>query len=146
MTGSDPKTNDEDGGPVDTDLLDRIAERLSTDSRFATVEIRPPSSPEAVVCIYNGGYYPPTVSTARVEITWFENGDFSIHYHEQHDKGQFDHRWDRHPSTHNAREHIHPGPDAPTPGVNTEYPTDWRDILSVVLTEIENRQQAFWRE
>ncbi len=29
MTGQDPETNDEDGAPVDTDLLDRIAERLS---------------------------------------------------------------------------------------------------------------------
>lgn len=59
---------------------------------------------------------------------------------------RIDHRWDRHPSDHNTREHVHPGPDAPTLGTDTSHPADWRDILSVVLSEIEDRQRAFWEE
>ena len=39
---------------------------------------------------------------------------------------------------------VHPGPDAPTPGDDTTHPTDWRDVLSTVLSEIEDRQRAFW--
>jgi len=81
---------------------------------------------------------------ARLEVVWFENGDFSLHYHEEHDTSEFDHRWDRHPSGHNTRDHVHPGPDAPTPGDDSPHPIDWRDVLSMVLSEIEERQRAFW--
>jgi len=84
------------------------------------------------------------VTTASLEVAWFENDDFSIHYHEEHENGSFDHRWDRHPSEHDAREHVHPGPDAPTPSHDTSHPTDWRDVLAAVLTGIEERQRAFW--
>jgi hypothetical protein len=75
---------------------------------------------------------------------WYENGDFSIHYDESHDRGTFDHRWDRHPSEHNDRDHVHPGPDAPTPGEDTTHPEDWRDVLSTVLRRVETRQRGFW--
>jgi hypothetical protein len=87
---------------------------------------------------------PDAEKGGRLELTWVQNGDFSIHYHEDHDTSTFDHRWDRHPSEHNTREHIHPGPDAPTPGEDTEHPTDWRDVLSMVLDETENRRRGFW--
>jgi hypothetical protein len=74
----------------------------------------------------------------------FENADFSVHYHEDHERGAFDHRWDRHPSEHNARDHVHPGPDASTPGEDASHPTNWRDVLSAALSEIDDRQRAFW--
>ncbi|MCL9817740.1 hypothetical protein [Natronocalculus amylovorans] len=83
---------------------------------------------------------------AQIEIVWFENGDFSLHYHEDHEQGQFDHRWDRHPSDHNARDHIHLGLNALTPGGDLFHPSDWRDVLSVALSEVEARQRAFWEE
>jgi len=84
-----------------------------------------------------------------LEITWYENGHFSIHYHEEHDEsgehesGAFDHRWDRHPSDHNALDHVHPGPNAPTPGEDASHPADWRDVLATVLSAVETRQRAF---
>jgi hypothetical protein len=86
------------------------------------------------------------VQSARLEVVWFESGDFSLHYHEAHEDGAFDHRWDRHPSDHNTRDHVHPGPDAPTPGDDASHPAEWRDVLSMVLGEIEGRQRAFWTE
>lgn len=98
------------------------------------------------MCVYDSGFYPRSVRTARLEIVWFENGDFSLHYHEEQAEGTFDHRWDRHPSDHNARDHVHPGPDAPTPGTDASHPPDWRDVLTIVLEEIEARQRAFWTE
>ncbi|OVE84810.1 hypothetical protein [Natronolimnobius baerhuensis] len=137
---------DDSGAPVDFDRLETIADRLETNERFERVDSHPAFAPNRVVCVYESAFYPPTVETARVEYIWFKNGDFTIQYHEEHTAGTFDHRWDRHPSDHNAREHIHPGPDAPTPGIDTSHPEDWRDVLTAVLQEIEERQRAFWTE
>lgn len=132
------------GAPADFDRLAIIGERLSSDDRFVQVDQQPAFAPDRLVCVYDPGYYPSSVLTARLEVIWFENGDFSLHYHETHEDGSFDHRWDRHPSDHNARDHVHPGPDAPTPGDDASHPRDWRDVLSIVLTEIEDRQRGFW--
>lgn len=149
MTGRNDGTGTPDdisGAPVDFDRLEVIAERLSTDDRFDEIREQPSFAPDRVVCVYDSSFYPRSVRTARLEIVWFENGDCSLHYHEALDEGTFDHRWDRHPSDHNERDHVHPGPDAPTPGIDSSHPPDWRDILSMVLAEIEDRQRAFWIE
>jgi hypothetical protein len=132
------------GAPVDFDRLDVVRERLASDDRFDGVEARPAFAPDRLVCVYDQRLYPTTVRTARLEVTWYENGNFSIHYHEDHEHGAFDHRWDRHPSDHNARDHVHPGPEAPTPGVDESHPADWTDVLASVLEEIEERQRGFW--
>lgn len=132
------------GAPVDFDRLDTIRERFETDDRFSRCDEQPEFAPERLVCVYDQRLYPKRVHTARLEIGWFENGNFSLHYHEDHDTSEFDHRWDRHPSSHNSRDHIHPGPDASTPGNDTSHPADWRDVLSMALSEIEDRQRSFW--
>lgn len=139
-----PVAADGGGAPVDFDRLDAVAERLSTDVRFSRVDAQPEYAPDRLICVYADQFYPSEVRAARLEIEWFENGDFSIHYHEEHADGSFDQRWDRHPSDHNRRDHVHPGPDAMTPGDDVDHPTDWRDVLSMVLGEIEDRQRAFW--
>ena len=145
MSGGDETTSDSRSGtPVDFARLDAIGERFETDSRFSQLDEQPEFAPERLVCVYDQRFYPKRVHTARLEIGWFENGDFSLHYHEEHDASEFDHRWDRHPSSHNTRDHIHPGPEALTPGNDASHPADWRDVLSMVLTEIEDRQRSFW--
>lgn len=146
MTGGDDEGSESlTGAPVDVDRLDVVRERLSGDERFTRVDERPASAPDRLVFVYDRRFYPERVRAARVEIAWFENGDFSVHYHEEHRNGAFDHRWDRHPSDHNTRDHVHPGPNAPTPGDDASHPADWRDVLSTILAEIEERQRAFWR-
>ena len=142
-TGS-PSEDNVSGAPVDFDRLDAMEDRLATDDRFVEIRAHPEFAPDRLVCVYDGRFYPSTVETARLEIVWYENGDFSIHYHETRETVSFDHRWDRHPSGHNARDHVHPGPDAPTPGEDESYPSDWQDVLSKVLTEVEDRQRSFW--
>ncbi len=148
MTGGHEEgTSDLSAGvPIDFDRLEVIYDRFATDERFARLDEQPAFAPDRLVCVYDRQFYPKSVQVARLEIVWFENGDFSLHYHEQHETSEFDHRWDRHPSSHNARDHIHPGPDAPTPGEDASHPADWRDVLSMVLSEIEYRQRAFWKE
>lgn len=149
MSGQKDGTRSTDGShgaPIDFDRLDVVAKRFATDDRFTEIEMAPEFAPDHIVCHYDLGFYPQRVESARLEIVWFENGDFSLHYHESREDDAFDHRWDRHPSDHNARDHVHPGPDAPTPGDDTSHPDDWRDVLSGVLTEIGDRQRAFWTE
>ena len=147
MTSGDDETSDSlSGAPIDFDRLDAIRKRFVADDRFSNIDENPEFAPEHLVCVYDQRFYPNRVQSARLEVVWFENGDFSLHYHEEHETGEFDHRWDRHPSGHNARDHIHPGPDAPTPGDDTSHPADWRDVLSMVLSEIEARQRAFWEK
>ena len=132
------------GAPVDFDRLDEIRVRLGSDPRFSQITERPEFAPERLISVYDHRFYPKRVRDARLEVAWFENGDFSVHYHEDHVDGEFDHRWDRHPSAHNSRDHIHPGPEAPTPGEDTTHPVDWRDVLSMVISEIDGRQRGFW--
>lgn len=136
----------QNGAPVDFDRLKAVRERLGADERFSRIEADPAFAPDRLVCVYDDRFYPERVRTARLEVVWYENGDFSLHYHEEHEDGTFDHRWDRHPSDHNAREHVHPGPDAATPGTDASHPNDWRDVLGVALTEVEERQRAFWKD
>ena len=145
MSGGDETTTDSrSGAPIDFDRLDAIRERFAVSDRFDRIEDQPEFAPERLVCVYDQRFYPRRVRAAHLEIVWFENGDFSLHYHEEHENGEFDHRWDRHPSGHNARDHVHPGPDAPTPGDDASHPTDWRDVLSMACAEVEARQRGFW--
>lgn len=135
-----------EAAPVGFDRLDEIHGRLVGDDRFDAVELQPAYAPNRLVCHFDDAYYPPTVPAVRLEMVWFENDDFSIQYHETHESGAFDHRWGRHPSDHNDRDHVHPGPDAPSPGTDVDHPTDWRDVLADVLAAVDARMRAFWEQ
>ena len=131
--------------PIDIEILDRIAQRLAASNRFSTVTVQPESAPNSVIAEFALQYYPATVSRAYLQLRWFTTDDFSIHYVEQYADGEvWECRWDRHPNEHNTRDHLHPPPDAPTPGTDATYPTDWRDVLTQILQRLEKRIQAFW--
>jgi len=134
-------------GPLDADVLRRIARRLETSDRFATVSYRPESAPNAVVADYDTGYFPAAIRRASLRIRWFETDDFSIHYSEQYRNGEnWECRWGRHPNAHNTRVHFHPPPNAATPGEDTSHAVDWRDVITQVLTELDEHVQALWGE
>ncbi len=79
-----------------------------------------------------------------LHIRWFETDDFSIHYTEQYGDGSsWECRWDRYPNDHNTRDHVHPPPDARTPGEGADHAVDWRDVLASVLSELDERIAAF---
>lgn len=135
----------EDAAASDFDTLDRIGQRLATSTRFEEVELGPEYAPDSLVVEYDLGYFPALVEQAYLRIRWFENGDFNVHYSEQYgDDDPWECRWDRHPNDHNDREHFHPPPDAETPGRDASYPNDWRDVIAMVLGELDERIEAFW--
>lgn len=141
----DDTTPDRGAGPIDSDILDRIADHLVGSERFSEVETRPPSAPTSVIAEYDLGYFPPDVTRSYLEIRWYETDDFNIHYVEEYRHGkQWSCRWDRHPNDHNTREHFHPPPQAAKPGDDAEFSRDWRDVMTRVLDELDNRVQSFW--
>ena len=134
-------------GPIDAEILDRIAAHLVRSDRFDEIQTQPAYAPNAVLADYNLGYFPSGITRAYLRIRWFETDDFSIHYSEQYQTGEsWECRWDCHPNDHNTREHFHSPPDASTPGEDAEYPDDWRDVLATVLTDLDDRIEAFWDE
>lgn len=144
---SDDPADSPSGGPVDMEILDRIAAHLSRSDRFDDVQTRPPYAPNAVVADYDLGYFPGGVTRAYLRIRWFETDDFSIHYSEQYRAdNSWECRWDRHPNDHNTREHFHQPPDTPTPGEDENYPDEWRDVLTTVLNNLDARIEAFLGE
>ena len=142
-----PEDGSRTTGPVDSELLDRIAAHLARSARFEEIQTRPQYAPNAVIADYDLGYFPSGVTRASLRIRWFETGDFSIHYVERYQTDEsWECRWDRHPNDHNTRDHFHPPPDAPTPGGDADYPDKWRDVLATVLTDLDERIEAFWTE
>ncbi|MDB2247403.1 hypothetical protein [Halorubrum ezzemoulense] len=134
-------------GPIDTEILDRIATHLARSDRFDDIQTQPDYAPNAVVADYDLGYFPSGVTRAYLRIRWFETDDFSIHYSEQYQTGnEWECRWDCHPNDHNTRKHFHQPPDASTPGEDADYSDDWRDVLTTVLTDLDDRINTFWDE
>ena len=135
-----------DTAPIDYDVLDRLGDRLSGSKRFESVEYRPDYAPSSVVLRFDLGYFPVKVEGASLRVRWYENDDFSFHYAENWEDGdRWECRWDRHPNTHNAREHFHPPPDAATPGTDERYSEDWRDAVVDILGKLDARIMDFWR-
>ncbi|WP_394352383.1 hypothetical protein [Natronolimnobius sp. AArcel1] len=140
-----PEGESDDIGGIDSDVLERIGRRLRSSARFSSVEYRPAYAPNAVVADFDDGYFPRDVERAYLRIRWFETDDFNVHYSEQYrDRETWECRWDRHPNSHNDREHIHPPPDAPTPREDTAFASDWREVISYVLSELDERIHSFW--
>lgn len=144
---SDSPADSPTTGPIDIEILDRIAAHLTRSDRFDDVTTRPEYAPNAVVADFDLGYFPGGVTRAQLRIRWFETDDFSIHYAEHYQTGDsWECRWDRHPNDHNTREHFHPPPNASTSGEDDTYHDEWRDVLATVLTRLDERIEAFWSE
>jgi hypothetical protein len=131
--------------PIDYDILDRLGQRLAGSDRFERVEYRPAYAPTSVVLEFDLGYFPAAVERASLHVRWYENDDFNFQYSEhRQDDHRWECRWDRHPNTHNTRDHFHPPPDAATPGIDESYPDDWRDVVVEVIEELDSHIKAFW--
>ena len=96
-------------GPIDTELLDRIAAHPTRSNQFDDIQTRPEHAPNAAVADYVLCYYPGGVTRVYLRIRWFETDDFSIHYSEQYrTDNRYKRRRDRHPNDRITREHLHP--------------------------------------
>ncbi|MEE6210350.1 hypothetical protein U3A55_09295 [Salarchaeum sp. III] len=124
----------------------RILRRYLADlSLAATVQYFPPGKEDRVVASIEDSYYPDVIETARLEVRLRVNGDFNVQYIEEWAGERWSCRWDRHPNTHNTREHFHSPPEPrEDTAVTAAYPTDIGDVLRLVFGTIESRINDLW--
>jgi hypothetical protein len=141
--------------PIDEAILQTIAQTLRTDDRIGEVVLvsgEGTDDHKHLAVTLEPTRYPEFVHTVRLEIQWYRNDGFNIHYTEIHTSDTDDSerdvwqcRWDRQSSTHSTREHFHPPTDAGEP-TDTNFPDDYRNVLSMVLTAVRARIDELWQD
>lgn len=107
---SDP---DVPGGPLDVPTLEAIGQRAVTHPLVERWAFRPDSlSPRRLELVLDADGFPEPVEAARLDVRWFEGGDYTFHYLEFRGGDAWQCRWDRHPKPGAPMRHFHPPPDA----------------------------------
>ena len=132
--------------PIDRPLLEFLQSRLHTTEQVTRAAITDESGHLELRVEFAQRYYPESVTEAILAVRWYTNDDFTVHYREAHVESDWKCRWDRHPNPHNTRDHFHPPPTASTSGENASWPTDHRELLSLVLDDVERRITDLWDE
>jgi len=131
--------------PIDRSVLERMQSRFAGSRMIETVEIVEERNLHLRVTV-SDNYYPGDVS-ARLEICWYRNDDFNVHYQEEQRDSTWKCRWDRHPNVHNSRDHFYPPPAASrTDAEDAQWPSDHRDVCRLILDDIEDRIETLWRQ
>ena len=136
-----------DGGspaPIDRPILEFLQLSLDRTSQVERATISDATGHLALAVLFASRYYPASIEEATLSVRWYTNDDFKIHYQEEHADAVWKCRWDRHPNPHNTRDHFHPPPNAQTSGEDAAWPTDYRDVLRLVLDKIEERITQLW--
>lgn len=144
MAGPDDDPRSEPPPRIDRAVLEDVRDRLRTASQFATATIVVTEGQTRLEAIIDPHFDPPAVERRLLDVRWYTNDDFRIHYQEEWPDQTWMERWDRHPSEHNARDHFHPPPSAATPGKDRSWPADYRDVLSLVLSSLADHHDAIW--
>lgn len=133
-------------GPPDRHTL-RLLERHFTDDPLVGETTFEPNhhEPRTLLATLDDDRYPNEVVSARVDVRWFESGDYSFHYVEHRSNGDlWECRWDRHPNEHDTRSHFHRPPDCESTEqlhLDSHHPLE---VSSTVLAAIEERLERLW--
>lgn len=101
------------GGPLDVATLEVLAQRARTHPLVAGSAFTPDAiSPRRLALQLDADQYPTAVDAARLDVRWFEGGDYTVHYLETRGDASWQCRWDRHPKPEGPNTHFHPPPDA----------------------------------
>lgn len=129
--------------PIDRSVVERMQARFLGSRMIESAELVEDGNLHLRVEL-SRKYYPGEVS-ARLEIRWYRNDDFTIHYQEQRRDTVWKCRWDRHPNAHNARDHFHPPPAASrTDAEDAQWPPGHRNVNRLVLNRIGKRIETLW--
>lgn len=134
----------ESNAPIDRGALVRILDRVRTNRRVDRAYITLVHDATCLLVEFALDYYPSGVEDAYLNVRWYANDDFKIHYHETWEDGNWDCRWGRHPNNHNTYDHFHPPPDAPTRGDDASYPDDLHEMMRLVESEVNSRIRSLW--
>lgn len=136
-----------DGGDVsriDRPILEDSHDRLQTASQFQSVRILTTEGQTRLEAVFDAASNPSSLERRFLDIRWYTNGDFRIHYRQDWHEETWQQRWDRHPNPDNARDHIHPAPEAATPGEDRSRPSDYRDVMAHVIAAVGHRDEELW--
>lgn len=143
-----PSENTSDGGscvPIDRNVLIHIRDRIRTMRQVDRVYVTLHYGETCLLVEYNLEYYPTDVESVYLNIRWYTNDDFKIHYHETRPDSDWDRRWDSHPNHHNSYDHFHPPPPgAQTPGEDATYPNDPHEVMRIIERETNDRIRSLW--
>lgn len=132
--------------PIDRPILEFLQTRLTATNQVEQAVITDATDLLELRVMFSQPYYPASVDKVTLAVRWYTNNDFKIHYREVRADSAWECRWDRHSNPYNTREHFHPPPTAPTLGEDASWPADYRDVLTLVLDEIEQRIATLWDE
>jgi hypothetical protein len=105
--------DDSPGGPLDVPALAMMARRAASHPLLTGWAFRPDSvSPRRLELRLDDDQYPGAVDAARLDVRWYEGGDYTFHYVESRSADRWQCRWDRHPKPDAPAAHFHPPPDA----------------------------------
>lgn len=142
MTGSSRGST----GPPDRQTLRLIESHLADDPLVTKTAFEPDSyEPRRLSAALDPDRYPLAVESVRLDVRWFESGDFFLHYVERRaDESRWVCRWGRHPNEHNSRLHFHrppEGSDVVDLSLESRHPLD---VYATVLAAIETRIEERW--
>lgn len=138
-----PPADGANPAPIDRAVLDRLQSRF-VDARLIESAALVETGRLHLRVTLAADYYPDE-RTAHLEMRWYRNDDFNIHYRETRVDEVWECRWDRHPNPHNTRSHFHPPPDASRTGAtDAQWPPDHRDVCRVVFDFLEERIETLW--
>lgn len=128
-------------GRLDVSTLRAVARSAATHPLVDDWAFDPSAlSPRALSLHLDASAYPIEVTAARIDVRWFDTGDYSLHYLETREGSAdpYQCRWDRHPKTAAPRTHFHPPPSA---GDAEPSPLDPHhlDVLFAVLDRVGDR-------
>lgn len=106
-------TEDSPGGPLDVATLEVLGRRANDHPLVSDWSFRPDAvSPRRLELRLDAGQYPEPVDAVRLDVRWYEGGDYTLHYVESRAENRWQCRWDRHPKPDGPRAHFHPPPTA----------------------------------
>ena len=129
---------------MDRAVLEAIQDRLQSAPQMGATTITTDDGQTKLLAVMTAASTPEQITSRFLDIRWYTNGDFRIHYQEDWENRVWRQRWDRHPSTHNKRDHFHPPPDATTPGTDRSWPNDFQDVCKLVINQIRERTVEIW--
>ena len=136
-----------DGGAtpgIDRGTLEGVRNRLRTAPQIETAVIDVADGQTRLEATLTAAATPAEIGRRFLDIRWYTNGDFRIHYQEDWPEGVWRQRWDRHPNDHNERDHFHPPPDAATPGEDRTWPATFQAVLRLVVDGVRTRTDSLW--
>ncbi|MFC7043455.1 hypothetical protein [Halonotius sp. GCM10025705] len=130
---------------IDRAVLEGIRDRLRTAPQMETAVIVVADGQTKLEATLTAAVTPAAIDRRFLDIRWYTNGDFRIHYQEDWPDRMWCQRWDCHPNDHNDRDHFHPPPDAATLGEDRTWPSEFQAVLKLVVDDVRSRTESLWQ-